>query len=114
VNSNYCFLAVVVVIGFTDQFLEQRGLVSFKPLSRERARAVINKLCAQAAHINDAWRSNPFQIRTVAVSGHYMSAGTLFPNFRLWVFSVPTPGSANARWRACKGSAKHYVTSSLR
>jgi len=72
-------------------------------LSRERAKSLIKKVYAQAAHINDAWRSNPFQIRTVAVSGHYMSRRDAIPELSLWVFLCRRPEARTRRWRPMQG-----------
>ncbi len=43
------------------------------PLSRARAKALIEKVCGLAARINAKWVSNPYHIKMVAVSGPYMS-----------------------------------------
>ena len=43
------------------------------PLTRERAKALIDRACKVAAHINADWVTNPFQVKMVAVSGSYMS-----------------------------------------
>jgi hypothetical protein len=43
------------------------------PLSRARAKALIDRACGLAARINTDWALNPYQIKMVAVSGHYMS-----------------------------------------
>jgi len=43
------------------------------PLSRARAKGLIAQACSLAQRINAEWVSNPYQIKMVAVSGHYMS-----------------------------------------
>ena len=43
------------------------------PLSRARAKGLIAQACGLAERINAEWVSNPYQIKMVAVSGHYMS-----------------------------------------
>ena len=43
------------------------------PLSRARAKALIDQACGLAARINAEWVSNPYHIKMVAVSGSYMS-----------------------------------------
>lgn len=43
------------------------------PLSRARAKALIDQACGLAARINAEWVSNSYQIKMVTVSGHYMS-----------------------------------------
>ena len=43
------------------------------PLSRARAKALIDQACGLAARINTEWVSNPYHIKMIAVSGYYMS-----------------------------------------
>lgn len=43
------------------------------PLSRARAKALIDRACLLAMQINADWSANPFQIRMLVVSGTYMS-----------------------------------------
>jgi hypothetical protein len=43
------------------------------PLSRTRAKALIAEVCGLAERINAEWVSNPYQLKIIAVSGHYMS-----------------------------------------
>jgi hypothetical protein len=43
------------------------------PLTRERAKALIDRACKLAAYINSDWGTNPFQVKMVAVSGSFMS-----------------------------------------
>jgi len=43
------------------------------PLSRARAKALIDQVRGLAARINAEWVSNPYQIKMAAVSGSYMS-----------------------------------------
>jgi len=43
------------------------------PMSRDRAKSLIDRACQLAAQINKEWTRNPFTIKTVIVSGSYMS-----------------------------------------
>jgi hypothetical protein len=43
------------------------------PLSRARAKALIDQACGLAARINTEWVSNAYKIKMIAVSGYYMS-----------------------------------------
>ena len=43
------------------------------PMTRERAKSVIDRACKLAEQINKEWTRNPFRIKTIVVSGSYMS-----------------------------------------
>lgn len=43
------------------------------PMSRERAKSVIDRACKLAEQINREWTRNPFRIKTIVVSGSYMT-----------------------------------------
>ena len=43
------------------------------PMTRERAKSVIDRACRLAEQINKEWTRNPFRIKTIVVSGSYMS-----------------------------------------
>jgi hypothetical protein len=43
------------------------------PLTRERARYLIDRACQLVMHVNADWVTNPFQVKMIAVSGSYMS-----------------------------------------
>jgi hypothetical protein len=43
------------------------------PLTRERAKALIDRACKLAVYVNADWATNPFQVKMIAVSGSYMS-----------------------------------------
>ena len=57
----------------TRHFREYALASVVAPLSRTRAKALIDRACELAARINADWVGNPLQIWTVAVSGSYMS-----------------------------------------
>jgi hypothetical protein len=43
------------------------------PMTRERAKSVIDRACQLADQINKEWTRNPFRIKTIVVSGGYMT-----------------------------------------
>ena len=43
------------------------------PMTRDRAKSVIDRACQLAEQINKEWTRNPFRIKTIVVSGSYMS-----------------------------------------
>jgi len=55
------------------------------PLSRTRAKALIDRACGLAARVNADWVGNPLQIWTVAVSGSYMSRLDQLSELSLWL-----------------------------
>jgi hypothetical protein len=55
------------------------------PLSRARAKALIDTACRLAARVNANWDRNPFLIETMLVSGSYMSRQDLLTELSLWV-----------------------------
>ncbi|HWZ70227.1 MAG TPA: hypothetical protein VN326_01960 [Casimicrobiaceae bacterium] len=71
------------------------------PLLRARAKRLIDTACELAARINADWARNPFQIKTLAVSGSYMSRRDQLPELSLWVVLRPRP---KARTRRSKPS----------
>jgi len=59
------------------------------PLSRARAKALIDRACEVAARINADAVRNPFQIDMVAVSGGYMSRHDQLSELSLWLIVDP-------------------------
>jgi hypothetical protein len=55
------------------------------PLSRARAKMLVDRTREIAAQINATWTHNPFRIKLVAVSGTYMSRRMQLPDLRLSV-----------------------------
>jgi len=55
------------------------------PLSRARARMLVDRSRALAEEINADWRHSPFRIKVVAVSGSYMSRRQHLPDMCLWL-----------------------------
>jgi hypothetical protein len=69
------------------------------PLSRARAKALIDRVCGLAAHINADWASNPLRIKVVAVSGSYMSRRDQLAELSLWLVLRRRPETRARRWR---------------
>jgi len=69
----------------TARFREYAVASVVTPLSRTRAKALIEEVGAIAARINAAWNRNPYVIKLVAVSGSYMSRRDLLPELSLWL-----------------------------
>lgn len=67
------------------------------PLSRERAKALVERACALAANINSNWDRVPFQIEMVAVSGSYMTRRDQLPELSLSLVLCPRPESRKPR-----------------
>jgi len=69
----------------TRHFREYALACVVAPLSRGRAKALIERACGLAARINTNWVGNPLQIWTVAVSGSYMSRLDQLSELSLWL-----------------------------
>lgn len=69
----------------TARFREYALASVVMPLSRARAKALIEEVGAIAARINADWNRNPYVIKLVAVSGSYMSRRDRLPELSLWV-----------------------------
>lgn len=70
------------------------------PLSRARARTLIERVNELAAHINAGWRRNPNLIQTVAVSGGYMSRRDSLKELSLWLVLRQRPETQGQRWKS--------------
>jgi hypothetical protein len=67
------------------------------PLSRERAKALIDRACSLAASINADWDRVPFQIEMVAVSGSYMTRRDQLSELSLSLVLCPRSESRKPR-----------------
>jgi hypothetical protein len=67
------------------------------PLSRVRARMLIERVNELAAHINAGWRRNPHVIQTIAVSGGYMSRRDSLKELSLWLVMRQRPEAQGLR-----------------
>jgi hypothetical protein len=69
----------------TALFKEYAEASVVTPLSRERARALLDEVMTLAARINSNWTRNPFTIESIAVSGSYMSSSDPVKDLLLWL-----------------------------
>ena len=83
----------------TARFREYALACVVAPLSRARAKALIDRVCGLAAHINADWASNPLRIKVVAVSGSYMSRRDQLADLSLWLVLRRRPETRERRWR---------------
>lgn len=67
------------------------------PLSRERAKLLVERACELTASINSDWDQLPFQIEMVAVSGSYMTRRDQLPELTLSLVLCPRPESRKPR-----------------
>ena len=57
----------------TRQFRQCALACVVAPMTRDRAKSVIDRACKLAEQINKEWTRNPFRIKTIIVSGSYMT-----------------------------------------
>lgn len=75
------------------------------PLSRARAREVIERVNRLAARINTNWDRNPYCIKMVAVSGSYMSRSDRLQDLSLWLVLNRRAEARTRRWRSALGKS---------
>lgn len=99
----------------TERFREYALACVVVPLSRARAKALIDKACGIAASINADWARNPFMIKMVAVSGSYMSRRNSLPELSLWLVLRRRPQPRVRRWRPPlkKGDALRQILAAM-
>ncbi len=83
----------------TARFREYAQAPLVAPLSRARAKMLVDAVCDLAAQINADWIRNPFEVKLVAVSGSYMSRNQQLPELSLWLVLRPRPERQSRRWR---------------
>ena len=95
----------------TARFREYALASVVVPLSRARAKALVDTVCEIAARINADWDRNPYLIRMVAVSGSYVSRRDLLPELSLWLVLRRRPQPRERRWRSMieKGTALRQI-----
>jgi hypothetical protein len=84
----------------TARFREYAQAPLVAPLSRARAKMLVDAACDLVAQINADWARNPFEIKLVAVSGPYMSRSNELPELSLWLVLRPRAEKQSRRWRA--------------
>jgi hypothetical protein len=82
----------------TAHLREYAEAVVVAPLSRARAKMIVDHTRELAAQINAKWTRNPFRIKVVAVSGSYMSRRGHLPDLRLSVVLRKRPDARKRRW----------------
>lgn len=82
----------------TERFVEFASARVVEPLPRERARALLGKVCTLATRINAEWRTNPLQISALAPFGSYISREPLLAELPLGIAVRPRCRSQQARW----------------
>lgn len=75
------------------------------PLSRSRARELIERVGKLAERVNDNWDRNPYRIKMIAVSGGYMSRSDRLPELSLWLVLHRRPEARTRRWRSPLGKS---------
>jgi len=83
----------------TARFREYALASVVVPLSRTRARTLIEAVSNIAAQINADWNRNPYLVKVVAVSGSYMSRRTVLPELSLWLVLRRRPQLRTRRWK---------------
>ena len=75
------------------------------PLSRSRARELIERVGKLAERVNANWDRNPYRIKMIAVSGGYMSRSDRLPELSLWLVLNRRPEARTRRWRSPLGKS---------
>lgn len=99
----------------TPRFAEWARAPLVAPLSRARARMLIDAVRESAAQVNAQWSRNPFEIRMVAVSGSYMSRSAVLPELSLWLILRPRPPQQGRGWRpqVTKGAGLRQILAAV-
>lgn len=75
------------------------------PLSRARAKTLVDRACRLATSVNADWTRNPFLIDMVAVSGSYMNPGDKLAELTLWLVVQPRPRAPSRQGRRSLSAA---------
>jgi len=68
----------------TDLFKEYALARVVPPLTRVRAKELLDEACKLATKINAEWKHNPLIVHMIAVSGSYMSRNNRISDLTLW------------------------------
>jgi len=90
----------------TPRFREYAQAPLVAPLSRARARMLVDAVCDRAAQINADWARNPFEVKIVAVAGSYMSRSDQLPELSLWLVLRSRREKHTRRWRPMLSKAE--------
>jgi hypothetical protein len=83
----------------TPRFREYALASVVVPLSRPRAKVLLDAVRDIAVRINADWDRNPFLVKLVAVSGSYMSRRDQLAELTLWVVLRRRPQLKARRWK---------------
>ena len=99
----------------TARFHEYAQAPLVAPLSRGRAKMLVEAVCDAAAQINADWIRNPFEVKTVAVSGSYMSRSDQLPELSVWLVLRPRGEQQTRRWRGMvsKGTGLRQILTAV-
>lgn len=81
----------------TARFSDYARACVVAPLSRARAKRLIERAISVAGRINDGWLQNPYLIHEMAVAGSYMSRSDPLPELSLWLVLQKRPGNRALR-----------------
>lgn len=84
----------------TARFREYAAASLVAPLSRARAKLLIESVRELATQINVEWLGNPFEIKMVTVSGSYMSRRDHMPDLSLYLVLRSRQMHQGRRWRS--------------
>jgi hypothetical protein len=90
----------------TARFREYALAPLVAPLSRPRAKMLVDAVCDRAAQINADWARNPFEVKMVAVAGSYMSRNDQLPELSLWLVLRSRREKQTRRWRPMLSKAE--------
>jgi hypothetical protein len=96
----------------TARFREYARARVVAPLSRARAKLLIDRAVELATRINASWSQNPYQIQELIVAGSYMSRSDPLPELSLWLVLEVRPETRALRRKAAPGpdhAVQHIV-----
>jgi len=99
----------------TVRFREYADAPLVAPLSRARAKMLIDAVRQIAAQINMRSTRNPFEIKTISVTGSYMSRTDQMPELSLWLVLRTRREKQSRRWRtmASKGEGLRQILAAV-
>jgi hypothetical protein len=100
----------------TARFREYALACVVAPLSRTRAKALIEMACELAARINADWARNRFRIKMIATSGSYMSRRDTLPELSLWIVvrAREEVRARHARHSLSRSDAAHQILAAVK
>jgi len=99
----------------TARFREYAQAKVVMPLTRARAKDLLDGVRKVAARVNANWTRNPYQIRLILVSGSYMSRTQLLPEVSLWlILRRRNEVRARRENRMSKSDAMRQIAAALR